>query len=361
MSFAGRVRTRLDLGARRLRAAALPIVQCALAAGLAWWVAHDLVGHPQPFFAPVAAVLSLGASLGQRVRRAAELVVGVSVGVAVGDALVSAIGTGVWQIGLVVALAMAVAVFTDSGTLIVAQAASNAVLVATLLPPGQSGGIDRWVDALIGGAVGILIVVVLPSHPLGPVVRQSRKALDELSAVLFGVAGALRDRDEQAAVAALERARASQPLVDELRAAVQSGREVISLAPLRRPHRAELARFAELAARTDYAFRNTRVLARRALTALQDEEPTGERLADAVDHLGRAVRTLTAQVGSGDRADARPQILDLVRDAPVLGEPTALAMSEQVMVAQLRSLAIDLLQATGLTRAEARDALHAEL
>jgi uncharacterized membrane protein YgaE (UPF0421/DUF939 family) len=28
-------------------------------AGLAWWVAHDVLGHPQPFFAPIAAAISL--------------------------------------------------------------------------------------------------------------------------------------------------------------------------------------------------------------------------------------------------------------------------------------------------------------
>jgi uncharacterized membrane protein YgaE (UPF0421/DUF939 family) len=341
---------------------ALPIVQCGLAAGLAWFVAADLVGHARPFFAPIAAVISLGVSLGSRLRRTAELVVGVSLGVLVGDLLVSAIGSGPWQIALVVMLAVAAAVFTDGGTLIVAQAGSSAVLVATLLPPGQTGGIDRWVDSLIGGTVGLLVAALLPSHPLGPVRRQARRALDELAAVLFGVAEALRTRDERAAAEALQRARRSQPLVDELRASVKSGREITAVAPLRRPHRAELARFADLAQRTDYAFRNTRVLARRALTALQDDEPAVEALPDAVTQLATAVQKLTAQVGGGDREAARAPIIDLVHDSPVLGAAAGdLGMSEQVMIAQLRSIAIDLLQATGLSRADAQQALRAEL
>ncbi|WP_433504914.1 FUSC family protein [Pseudonocardia halophobica] len=362
MSVAARARARLHLGARRLRMSAVPIVQCGLAAGLAWFVAADLVGHPRPFFAPIAAVISLGVSLGSRLRRTAELVVGVSLGVLVGDLLVAAIGSGPWQIALVVMLAVAAAVFTDGGTLIVAQAGSSAVLVATLLPPGQTGGIDRWVDSLIGGTVGLLVAALLPSHPLGPVRRQARRALDELAAVLFGVAEALRQRDEAAAADALQRARRSQPLVDELLASVKSGREVTAVAPLRRPHRAELTRFGELARRTDYAFRNTRVLARRALTALQDDEPTVEALPDAVAQLAAAVQKLTAQVGEGDREAAREPILDLVHDSPILGAAAGdLGMSEQVMIAQLRSIAIDLLQATGLSRPDAQQALRAEL
>ena len=57
------------------------IAQCAVAAGVAWLIAADLLGHPTPFFAPVAAVVSLGTSYGQRLRRVAEVTVGVAVGV----------------------------------------------------------------------------------------------------------------------------------------------------------------------------------------------------------------------------------------------------------------------------------------
>jgi uncharacterized membrane protein YgaE (UPF0421/DUF939 family) len=358
-----RARSRLQLGGRRLRVSALPILQCAVAAGLAWWVANDLVGHDRPFFAPIAAVLCLGVSLGTRRRRVVELVVGVSLGVLVGDLLISAIGSGTWQIALVVALAMAIAVFTDGATLIVAQAGSSAVLVATLLPPGGVGGINRALDAVIGGAVGLLVAAVLPSHPLGPVRRQARAVLDELAGVLFGIADALRGRDPEAASAALARARRSQPLIDALRAALASGREVTSVAPLRRPHRRALLGFTELAERTDYAMRNARVLARRALTAIGDDEPAVEDLADAVAQLGTAVQKLTEQIGEdGDRAKAREPILELVHDSPVLGDEAGdRGVSEQVMIAQLRSIAIDLLQATGLTRQEAQAALRAQL
>ena len=57
------------------------IAQCAVAAGVAWLIAADLLGHPTPFFAPVAAVVSLGTSYGQRLRRVAEVTVGVAIGV----------------------------------------------------------------------------------------------------------------------------------------------------------------------------------------------------------------------------------------------------------------------------------------
>jgi uncharacterized membrane protein YgaE (UPF0421/DUF939 family) len=338
---------------------ALPIAQCAVAAGGAWFVASDLLGHARPFFAPIAAVISLGVSLGNRLRRVAELVVGVSLGVLVGDLLILQIGSGTWQIMLVVALAMAAAVFADGATLLVAQAGASAVLVATLLPPGDAGGLDRCIDALIGGTAGLLVAAVLPSDPVGPVRREARALLDELAAVLAHTGDALRGRDAEAASAALARARASQPLIDELRGALRGGHEVTRVSPLLRRRRRVLSKFAELAERTDYAMRNTRVLVRRTYAALCDDEPAAPELADVLNELATAVGVLTAQLGrDGDRERAREPVLDVVRHARALEETFTPGPSEVVIMAQLRSIALDLLQATGMSRPEALAAMR---
>jgi uncharacterized membrane protein YgaE (UPF0421/DUF939 family) len=146
----------------RWRSTAVPIVQAALAAGLSWLVAVHVVDHRAPFFAPVAAVVCLGMTLGQRLRRTIELAVGVGLGVGVGDLLISAVGTGPWQIAVVVALAMSVAVLLDGGDVISGQAAVSAILVATLCLPGATSGVNRLVDGLIGGATGLLVVGLFP-------------------------------------------------------------------------------------------------------------------------------------------------------------------------------------------------------
>ena len=76
-----RSRTSLRFRVARWESKRWQIGQCALAAGVAWLVAADLLGHPTPFFAPVAAVVALGTSYGQRLRRVAEVTIGVAVGV----------------------------------------------------------------------------------------------------------------------------------------------------------------------------------------------------------------------------------------------------------------------------------------
>jgi hypothetical protein len=119
------------------------IAQCALAAGAAWLIASDLLGHQTPFFAPIAAVVSLGTSYGQRLRRVAEVTFGVAIGVLLGDLIVAQLGSGWWQLSLIVALAMSSAFLLDGGQLLVTQAAVQSIVVSTLLPdPGAA--LTRW-------------------------------------------------------------------------------------------------------------------------------------------------------------------------------------------------------------------------
>ncbi|WP_235190810.1 FUSC family protein [Amycolatopsis rifamycinica] len=59
-----------------------------------WFVAHDLLGHPQPFFAPIAAAVSLSASDVLRGQRAVQLMSGVALGIALGTVVEAVAGSG---------------------------------------------------------------------------------------------------------------------------------------------------------------------------------------------------------------------------------------------------------------------------
>src|SRR3978361_424595 len=149
-----RGRTSLRQRRARLRSKAWQVGQCAIAAGVAWTVATDVFDHQRAFFAPVAAVVSLGTSYGQRLRRGGEVTIGGAVGVGPRDMLTRWLGPGGWQVALIVSLAMAFALLLDTGAIFVTQAAVQAVVVATLLPyPGAA--FSRWTDALIGGGVAL--------------------------------------------------------------------------------------------------------------------------------------------------------------------------------------------------------------
>jgi hypothetical protein len=105
-----------------------------VAAGLAYFLAAGVLGNEQPFFAPVAAVVTLGLAPGERGRRAIEVALGVAVGLAVADVIVRAIGIGAVQITVVAAIAMAIAVLLGERRLLVNQAAISAILVVASNP-----------------------------------------------------------------------------------------------------------------------------------------------------------------------------------------------------------------------------------
>ncbi|WP_305092670.1 aromatic acid exporter family protein [Prescottella sp. R16] len=342
---------------RRLRVSALPILQCALAAGIAWFVATTIVGHPRPFFAPIAAVVSLGLSLSARMRRSVELVCGVTVGIGVGDLLISVIGTGPWQITLVVTLAMSTAVLIGSGPIFSMQAGTSAVLVATLLPPGDVAGIERMIDALVGGVVGILVVAVVPTHPVRRARRDAAGILATASEVLHLVADGLIANDPKPIEAALRRARDTQSSIDSLRSNLSGGREVSRVSPMYWGSRARLERLTATADPIDNAMRNIRVLTRRSLTLVRDDEILDPRLVDQIEKLSHAVgvlrRMILADPGEQpDQAEAARALRTVSSGMkPSLVENAGI--SATVVFAQLRSLLVDLLQVTGLGRISA--------
>ncbi|MGX6447759.1 FUSC family protein, partial [Patulibacter sp. S7RM1-6] len=234
-----RVRTSTRQRVRRVGDAWLAILQTALAAALAWMLARLIVGQAAPFFAPVSAVITVGLARGRPLRRAAEIGLGVATGIALADLFVRLIGTGTVQIAVLLALTMAVALFFTPGILFVNQAGISAILVMTLPAASRGNPVDRLFDALIGGAVAIVLSQVLLSRD--PV----RAARDAAEPVLQGLAGALRavavairaDR-VVAADTALVRVRDLGGHVDALYEELATVRGIVRWSPPRRAARA---------------------------------------------------------------------------------------------------------------------------
>ncbi len=354
-----RLRRGFQAGAERLRINGWSVIQTAVAASVAYFLAVILFGHEQPFFAPIAAVVSLGVTLGQRWRRAVELAFGVAVGLTVADLLVLVIGTGAARIGVVVFLAMAAAVFFGASPLLVNQAAISALLVVVLQPPHDVFDPSRFLDALIGGSVALTINYLFPINPERLVERAARPVLDELAAVLEEIAAALRDGDRDVVERALTRARTiDEDRVTSFYEALAAGYETARLSPTRRRALEHLELYANAGTRIDLAVINTRVLARGAANALRRGDSIPPLLPEAVFDLARAVRALATYLKeSRGPEEARRFALEAARKASeILKERHDLAAS--VLVGQIRSAAVDLLRSTGMSQAEALAALE---
>lgn len=336
--------------ARVLAADFIPVVQSAVAAGAGWFVAHDLIGHPKPFFAPIAALIVLGVATTDRTRRVVELALGVSVGVGIGDLLVGQIGTGSWQVALVVLLAMSAAILLGGGPIFVGEAATSGVLVATVADSGATGG--RFVDALVGGLIGLAAVVALPQNPLRVARREAAPLFAELGAALDDVAAALERRDVPGARQALARARRAEALVVDWKTALAIGNETARLSPLHWRSRTRIDEYAAAAVQLEFAVRNARVLARSAVRAAETAPALPAELVASVHALAAAVRLVEPALERRDRSDAIEAALAATSLAGRALELDPELASAHV-VGQIRSIATDLLRALGLDRTAA--------
>lgn len=345
-------RGRLSVSARlrRLQGKAWMIGQCAVAAGVAWIIATMVLGHARPFFAPVAAVLCLGTSYGQRLRRVAEVTVGCAVGIGIADGFTHLFGQGGWQIVVVVAVAMSAAIVLDAGVLFIGQAAVQSIVVTTLLP--LDGGVSRIFDAFVGGGVALVAATLVPGAPLRRPREQAAKVTAELARLLRSASVSSEHADVAKASDTLDRARETEALLGDLRAAADEGLEVVRSSPFRRGARQHVRSIAEVVGPLDRALRNTRVLIRRVVVSARLEETMPPDYLELLDELAAAAEVMAAEFAADRPPDAaRPLLLSVAERSGGATEP--LTLSAAVVLGQMRSLVVDLLELSGLTYGEA--------
>ncbi len=344
-------RSRLSVSTRaeRLGDKSWHIVQCSFAAGLAWFVSAQLLGHDPALFAPIVALVCLGMTYGQRLQRVVEVTIGVAIGVAIADVFVRIAGTGVWQIMLVVVVAMGVALLLDAGQLLVMQSAVQSVVVTVLAQP--QGAFTRWLDAAVGGGVALLAAAVVPRAPLREPRRLAARVAQRIAELLRDAAVSADVGDVDRAAQVLSEARRSDELIRELQAAADEGLSVISSSPFRRSDAPSVRSVAAIVEPLDRALRSTRVLVRRVSIAAYHGAPIPgsyvtvlQELAEATEIVGR----VWAENHSAERA--RPALLQVAASTAGLehGE-----YHTTVLLGQLRSLVVDLLELTGLEHEDA--------
>lgn len=355
---AGRIAAALRLASSRLRTGWRPAVDSIAAATLAWLIGTRLVGHPTPFFAPAAALIVLGQARGVRMRRAVEIVLGVAAGVLLADLVAHALGPHTtWTVFVVIAMTLVIATVVDASGLLVVQAAVSAVYVAVVTPNSHMLIPSRFLDALVGGGVAIVVSQVsAAADPVAPLALEAQQVFDEVAGVLADTAAAVDGRDEAAAQAALDRARSIDASVTGLQDAVAAAGESLRLHYRRRQHLLGVRAFDTALVHMDRVVRNVRVLARAGVTLTRQGVPPPPELSAALRCLIEAVRaaeqTLLTELGSTGTTDAgcaeqvETAALDAVRVAGRLlpdGPPLPLIM----IVGQLRATAIDLMRGTG--------------
>ncbi|WP_051142725.1 FUSC family protein [Gryllotalpicola ginsengisoli] len=355
-----RARAREWLGAssRRLTASLPAIGQVSVAAMAAFAVAHWGLGHRTPLLSITVAVAALGFTRDARPVRVLRTAVGMTVGILLAELELTLFGVGFWQLALITVASLATARFFSSEAGFPATVLVQSMLVL-LVPSPVGGPFTRTVDGLIGGAVALLATALLPRDPRREASRDARRSLDQFDQALQTLVAAVRRGDSPLAARALELARTSQPHTDAWAASLDSALSVARLSPFLRRYLPELESQRVMHQAMDLAWRNLRVVTRRAEYLVHDGVARPE-VADALAQLELGVGLLRASLDDvAQLPAARHAFIAVVRRlVPDVLIPRGSAR-EKGLVLALHPLLVDLLCATGMPVADARAQLPA--
>jgi uncharacterized membrane protein YgaE (UPF0421/DUF939 family) len=310
------------------------------------------VGHERAYFAPTAAIMALGVAPGRRTKRTVQLVVAIGIGILIGELIVATMGTGPLQIALLAAVALTVAVLLDATPIFVSQMAGSAVFVATLeqLVPGS--GPSRFLDAIIGGAVGVAVIALASRDPLRTIHDASGPALGQLAATLDAAADALAASEADRARRLQADAAALVPTLLDLSQVLERVREAASLGR-RTEATAALVRYRTAVPTLALIAGDVTGIARSVARAVELGTDVPDDVVAATRQLATGTRALRRylrdghgleEVRSASAAAAEQASRTIEGDAP---------MPIGALVGELRATSADLLRSTGLPGVDA--------
>lgn len=351
---------RLSSGLVRARRSIVPALQMTLAGVGAYAFAERVLGHEGPIFAAVAALIAMGFSKEPQLRRTVEVALGCTLGILIGDTLLYFFGTGLVTALVVVFFSIMLARILDPGATFTMQMGLQALLVV-MLPAPDGGPLVRSMDAVIGGSVAILITVITPKDPRREPVRELKSVAEELIKALRETGAAVRTTDSRQAWHALIRCRGLQDQIDGVATSMRSARELTSYSIVSRHHRHDVRSMDQVASRLDLAVRSMRVVSRRTVSMLDHAgltEEGAEKLSSAFEELAEGTLLLSRTVSETSSGDS-PR-MSVARDAYATVarqlHPARLSVDTlegDTVVLLLRTMVVDLLEATGLDHDDA--------
>ncbi len=349
------LRARVRDGGRRVVESLPAILQIIVAVVIAYSITHYLLLHPVPVLAITVTITSLGLTRDARPRRVAESLLGIVIGVAVSEAIALLVGSGVWQLAIVLLVVFVVGRFFSPNPQFAVAAAVPSALV--LLIPAPDGGFARTLDAVIAGVVALLVTALLPRDPGRAAARDRRVVFGVLLESTESIARSLRDGDEGAGELALSRLRRATPLFDAWKQSLDTATGVSRISPFLRGRLPELRRSSRAVDSVDLALRHLRTIARRCQYLVRDGVAR-PGLADALSGVATGVRMLGEELEDPQAAgQARSVLVDLARRLDPATLMPGAALGDAAALLLLRPLVVDLLVGTGMPYDRARELL----
>jgi uncharacterized membrane protein YgaE (UPF0421/DUF939 family) len=123
------MRWSLNESLRRVIESAPAIIQIVLAATASFAFTHLVLGHTNPIFSVTVAITSLGFTRDARPRRILSTAAGMVTGIALSEILLLLIGPGLWQMSIVLLIALTAARFISGSAAFALTVGIQAMLV----------------------------------------------------------------------------------------------------------------------------------------------------------------------------------------------------------------------------------------
>ncbi|HEY2703529.1 MAG TPA: aromatic acid exporter family protein [Candidatus Dormibacteraeota bacterium] len=291
----------------------LRVVKTGLACALAWLLAERLLADTLPVLAPLAALLTMQVTVYRSVTVGLQRAAAVMAGVLLALLAARVLGLHAWSVGLVITAALVVGQALRLGQQSV-QVPVSALLVLALSGPSNLYARDRILETLLGGAVAVVVnLVVVPPLFTRSADRRLAGLAEAIAGLLDDMASGLTEGwDPAHAHDWLHRARRLHDPLDESRAAITQAEESVRYNP-RRPGGGQTSTHRASLTALEHAAFQVRGIA-RALADLSASDPeAASRLSPRFGELLGAVAT--AMRAAAETLGGHPQGVDRLRAA----------------------------------------------
>ncbi|MHB9146575.1 MAG: FUSC family protein [Symbiobacteriia bacterium] len=260
------------------------VFKTALAAGLSYVLAAYVSQNHYPYFAPLAVVLVLGATIADTFDLALYRMSGIVGGVIVSMAIGYWFHVGALTIALTIFLGMALGAVLHLDPHIVSQMGVTSLLVL-VSKDTHHYAVDRILETALGAAVAIVInIAIIPPNEVPQAERRVRELAEVLARTLRDLAQGVQDDNRVTEIKAS---------TGEALRAVESAQRSVRLTPFLRGRRARLRRLAAVAAALEKMAIQVRGIL-RGLSDLRADRVTSEGMTAALHEVADCVAAFGA-------------------------------------------------------------------
>lgn len=292
----------------------LQVIKTALAAGLSWTAAGWLFHASKPYFAPLAAILSVQATIAESLSRGLQRVAGVVAGVGLAIVFTHWIGLSPWSLALLVFVGMAVATRLRLGPQGIPQVAISGLMVMALGSTVPGYAWYRLLETILGAGIAVMVSALVWPPDLTPQAQASVKVLAlGLKALLETLSQDLMGPMRRSQLERhLERARAVEGGLRQARQAIWRAETSLRWNPWHQPAKARLSGLRRGLTVLEHTLMQIRGISRTLdIAAARPSQPPGvwervnRRLADLLVLMGAALGHYAVLIAEADgRAEA---------------------------------------------------------